>query len=321
MPNAQAFPGGVFLEKNGSVDQNVTAYEFVAEFLCFAHNNTLVWKQFETGIGESISGPLSAAQTSGVTDALNSVKPPKTVPLSVNVGEVDVGGNLTYVMHAMIYNVTTYSVWTANQQSPPTEQRVGYITVSIPAHPVVTRLAQDMAGSDCETYALLKYGAGFQSASTQVYQSSNPLPFANSPLSWIAAPPEGGFSPILSYGTVKVLSGASLEGAATIKPGENVTFVLPPGKYTAVADVALFGIPFAATLETYSSPAGASTEQFTVSLNNMYGLWYGVELAILIIILGILLVLNHRFHLWRALVHALKYSRGGLRSTWRRFWD
>ncbi len=281
----------------------------------------MVWKQFETGIGESVSGSLSAAQASGITDALNSVKPPKTVSLSVNVGEVDAGGNLTYVMHAMIYNVTTYSVWIATQQSPPVEQRVGYITVSVPVQPVVTRLSQDLAGSSCNTYALLKYGAGFQSTSTEFYQSSNPLPFANSPLSWIAAPPEGGFSPILSYGTVKVLSGASVEGAATIKPGENVTFVLPPGKYTAVADVALFGIPFAATLATYSSPVGASNEQFTVSLNNMYGLWYGIELAILIIVVAALLILNHRFHWWRALVHASKYSGRGLRSTWRRFWD
>jgi hypothetical protein len=311
----------VFLERNGSTDQNVSGYEFVAEFLCFAHNNTLVWKQFETGIGESISGPLSAAQASGVVDAINAVKPPKTVPLSVGVGEVDVGGNLTYVIHAMVYNVTTYSVWVTTQQSPPVEQRVGYIAVSVPVHPVVTRLAQDMAGSDCETYALLKYGRGFQSTSTQFYQSSNPLPFANSPLSWIAAPPEGGFSPILSYGTVKVLSGASVEGAASIKPGENVTFVLPPGKYTAVADVALFGIPFAATLQTYSSPAGATTAQFTVSLNNMYGLWYGVELLVLIIVLGALLVLNLRLHLLRGLVRASKYSLRGLRAVWRRFWD
>lgn len=281
----------------------------------------MAWKQFETGIGESISGPLSAAQTSGVIDAINSVKPPKTVPLSVSVGEVDIGGNLTYVMHAMIYNVTTYSVWIATQQSPPVEQRVGYITVSVPVQPVVTRLSQDLAGSSCDTYALLKYGAGFQSTSAETYQSSHPLPFSNGPLAWISAPPEGGFSPILSYGTVKVLSGGAVAGAATIKPGENVTFALPPGKYTAVADVALFGIPFAATLETYSSPAGATTAQLTVSLNNMYNLWYGFELLVLIIIVGVLVLLNHRLHLFRALIHASKYSFRSLRSVWRRFWD
>ena len=224
-------------------------------------------------------------------------------------------------MHAMIYNVTTYSVWVANQQSPPVEQKVGYITVSIPERAVVTRLAQDLAGSSCDTYALLKYGAGFQSTSTEVYQGSSPLPFSNGPLAWIAAPPQGGFSPILNYGTVKVLSSAGVAGAASIKPGENVTFALPPGKYKAVADVALFGIPFAATLETYSSPAGAATAQFTVSLNNMYNLWYGFELLVLFIVVGILLVLNRRLHLFRALAHASKYSFGGLRSVWRRFWD
>ena len=308
--SAQSFPGGVLLAKNGSADENVTGYEFAAEYFCYQHNNIFASKQFETLVGESISGPLSSAQTSGVIAALNSVRPPKTVTLSIGVGPQDDTANLTYVVRGMLYNVTTYSVWVTTQQSPPVEQRVGYIVVSVPEQPQVTMLNQ-FIDSNCST-PLAKVGAGFA-------WGSHPPPA--DPLGGISTPPQGGFSPILSYGTVKVLSGATVAGAASIKPGENVTFALPPGKYTAVADVALFGIPFAATLETYSSPAGATTAQFTVSLNNMYGLWYGVELTILIIIVAVLLILNERFHLCRALVHASKYSYRGLRSTWRRFWD
>jgi hypothetical protein len=313
LPNAQSFTGGVLLVKDGSADQNVSGYEFVAEFFCYDHNTTSVSKQFRTGIGESVSGPLSTTQASGVVDAVNSVKPPKTVSLSVGVGELDVGGNLTYVINGMVYNVTTYSVWLTTQQSPAAEQRVGYIVVSVPAQPHVTRLTQDLAGSSCNTYALAKYGAGFGSLS--------PLAWFSNPLGPFSTPPEGGLAPIFTYGTVKVLSSAGVAGAASIRPGENTTFTLPPGTYSAVADVTLFGIPFGVGSGTYSSPAGATAAQFTVSLTSVYGIWYGLEILAVIILVAVILFLNTRLHLWRAFVHASKYFSRAFRSLGRRFWD
>jgi hypothetical protein len=296
--------------KDESTDQNMSANELIVEYYCIPHP-AYISKQFETGIGESISGPLSTAQASGVIDAEDSIRPPRLVNLTITVGGLDLAGNITYVMTGMTYNVTTYSVWVTAQQSPPVEQRVGYIVVSVPELPTVNETSIDLSGSSCSDFAMSKSGPAWTSPALSL----------SSPLNPFSTPPQGGFAPILSYGTVKVLSGASVEGAANIKPGENVTFVLPPGKYTAVADVALFGIPFGATLETYSSAAGATTAQFTVSLNNMYNLWYGFELLVLIIVVGALLVLNLRLHLLRGLVHASKYSLRGLRSVWRRFWD
>lgn len=310
MTNAQSFAGGVFLVKDGSADQNVSGYEFVVEFYCIPHP-AYISKQFETGIAESISGPLSSAQASGVTAAENSVRPPKLVNITITVGGLDLAGNITYVMTGMTYNVTTYSVWVTAHQSPPAEQRVGYIVVSVPERPTINETSQDLSGSSCSDFPMSKSGHAWTS----------PALALSNPLNRFSTPPEGGFAPILTYGTVKVISSAGVEAAASIRPGENVTFALPPGKYKAVADVALLGIPFAATLETYSSSPGASTAQFTVSLNNMYGLWYGVELAFLIIIVAVLLILNRRFQPLRALVHALKYFRAGLRTAWRRFWD
>jgi hypothetical protein len=313
LQNAQSFDGGVLLVKDGSTDQNVSAYEFVAEFFCFAHTTPSLSKQFETSIGESISGTLSPAQASGVADAVNSVRPPRTVGLSVGVGALDVGGNLTYVISGMTYNVTTYSVWVTTQQSPEAEQRVGYVVVSVPAQPQVTRFSQDLAGSSCDTYALAKYGAGFGSLS--------PLAWFGNPLGPFSTPPEGGFGPILSYGAVKVMSSAGVAGAAYIRPGENVTFLLPPGTYSAVADVTLFGVPFSVGSGTYSSPGGAAAAQFTVSLTSVYSVWYGLEILTLIILVAVVLFLNSRFHLWRALVHASKYFSGGFRSWWRTVTD
>jgi hypothetical protein len=310
LPNAQSFTGGVLLVNDGSTDQNVSANEFVVEFLCISHPPTIS-KQFETSIGESISGPLSTAQTSGVIDALNSVRPPRLVNLTTTVGGLDLGGNLTYVMTGMTYNVTTYSVWVTTQQSPAAEQRVGYIVVSVPERPQVNESSQDLSGSSCSDYALSKAGPGW----------TNPALSLGSPLSPFQKLPEGGVSPIFTYGTVRVISSAGVAGAAYIRPGENMTFLLPPGTYSAVADVKLFGIPFSVGSGTYSSPAGATAAQFTVSLASLNDIWYGLEIAASAIFVGVFLFITDRIHLWRALARASKYFSRVLHSGWRRFWD
>jgi hypothetical protein len=310
LPNAQSFTGGVLLVKDGSADQNVSGYEFVVEFLCIPHPPTIS-KQFETAIGESISGPLSTPQISGVVDAMNSVRPPRLVNLTTTVGGLDLAGNLTYVMTGMTYNVTTYSVWLTTQQSPPAEQRAGYIVVSVPERPQVNESSQDLSGSSCSDYALSKAGAGWTSPALSL----------GSPLGPFQKLPEGGVSQIFTYGTIRVLSSAGVAGAAYIRPGENTTFTLPPGTYSAVADVTLFGIPFGVGSGTYSSPAGATAAQFTVSLTNLDDIWYGLEISALAIFVGVFLSIADRVHLWRALAHASKYLSRVFHSGWRRFWD
>jgi hypothetical protein len=310
LPNAQSFAGGVLLVNDGSTDQNVSANEFVVDFLCIPHLPTIS-KQFETAIGESITGPLSAAQTSGVVDATNSVRPPRLVNLTVTVGGLDLGGNLSYTMTGMTYNVTTYSVWVTTQQSSAAEQRVGYIVVSVPQRPQVKEFSQDLAGSSCSDYALSRAGPGW----------SSPALSLGSPLRPFQKLPEGGVAPIFTYGTVRVLSSAGVAGAAYIRPGENATFTLPPGTYSAVADVTLFGIAFSVGSGTYSSPGGAATAQFSVSLASLNIIWYGLEIAALAILVAVFLFIAGRIHLWRALAHASKYFSRTFRSWWRSFWN
>ena len=310
LPNAQSFTGGVLLVNDGSADQNVSANEFVVEFLCIPHPSTIS-KQFETAIGESISGPLSTAQTSGVIDAMNSVRPPRMVSLTVTVGGLDLAGNLTYVMTGMTYNVTTYSVWVTTQQSSAAEQRVGYIVVSVPERPQVTESSTDLAGSSCSDYAMSKAGDGWTSPALSL----------GSPLGQFEKLPEGGFAPIFTYGTIEVLSSAGVAGAAYIRPGENATFTLPPGTYSAVADVTLFGIPFSVGSGTYSSPGGAAAAQFTVSLASLNIIWYALEISALAILVAVFLFIAAKIHLWRALAHTSKYLSRVFHAGWRRFWD
>lgn len=296
--------------KDGSTDQNVSANEFVVEFYCIAHGPT-VSKQFATGVGESISGLLSAAQASGVIDAMNSVRPPRLVNVTITVGGLDMGGNLTYVMTGMTYKVTTYSVWVTTQQSPAAEQRVGYIVVSVPERPQIKEFSEDLAGSSCSDTAVSKAGAGW----------SSPALSLGNPLGPFSRPPEGGLAPIFTYGTVRVLSNAGVAGAAFIRPGENVTFLLPPGTYSAVADVTVFGIPFSVGSGTYSSPAGAAAARFTVPLTSVNNIWYALEISALIILVAIIVFIDSRLHLSRALVHASKYFSRLFHSGWRRLWD
>jgi hypothetical protein len=232
------------------------------------------------------------------------------VSLTTTVGGLDLAGNLTYVMTGMTYNVTTYSVWVTTE-SPAAEQRVGYIVVSVPERPQVTEFSQDLSGSSCSDYALSKAGAGWTSPALSL----------GSPLGPFQKLPEGGAAPIFTYGTVRVLSSAGVVGAADIRPGENMTFLLPPGKYSAVADVKLFGIPFSVGSGTYSSPGGATAAQFTVSLASLNGIWYGLEIAALAIFVGASLFIADRVHLWRALARASKYFSRVLHTGWRRFWD
>jgi len=329
LPNAQSFSGGVFLVDNGTRQQNESTNAFVAEYLCIDHPLTLV-KQYETAIGESISGPLTPAQTSGLISAANSVRPANTVVLSIPIGALDLGGNITYVQTGMIYNVTTYSVWVTTQQSG--EQRVGYIVVSVPVDPQVERSVIDMSGSSCDSYGTSRLGAGFKNGLGEghYFENSSGEFFSNAqssaislgnPLSAFSTPPEGGFAPIFTYGTIKVLSSAGVAGAAYIRPRENATFLLPPGTYSAVADVTLFGIPFSVGTGTYSSPGGAASAQFTVSLTGVYSIFYGLELVALVVLLAVVFLLNRWLHLWRALVHASKYFSRTFRSGWRRFTD
>lgn len=296
LQGAQSFAGGVYLVNDGSSEQNMSVSEFVVEFFCITHA-PFVSKQFSTSVGESISGPVSSDQASGIIAAVDSVRPPRMVNLTVNVGGLDMEGNITYVLTGVTYKLTTYSVWTTTQQSPPVEQRVGYIVVSVPIKPQIQRDFLDLNGSSCETYSLNKFGPGWNSnaSSTFIHDSSSWL---QNPLGSVAALPDDGVAPVLTYGPVEVLSSTGVAGAADIKPGQNVTFALPPGSYSAVDKVTVLGISFDVTCGTYSSSSGSAAAQFTVTLAGVENVWHGLEATAVLIVIAVIILIFWRFKLW-----------------------
>lgn len=291
--------------KDGSSDENVSTNQLIVQFFC-APSTLHLAKQYRSEIAESISGPISNDQASGIVDAIDSVRPPATVSLPMTLAG-SYGGNLTWELTGITYKVTTYSVWVTTQPSPSAEQRVGYIVVSVPTKLQLGRTFQDLAGAFCPAIGDVKLGAGFGSASGSASGSGR------GPL----APPDGGFAPILTYGRVRVLSGGSVSAAADVRPGENATFLLPPGAYSAVADVVLFGIPFSVGSGTYSSPQGATMAQFTVSLpSSVEDLWYGLEAAAVIVLVAVILIIARKWHLWAVVVRASMRLSHILRSAW-----
>lgn len=298
--NTRSFAGGVFLVKDASSDQNASTNEFIAQFFCATSHLNLA-KQYRSEIAESISGPISTDQASGLIEAIDSVRPPAAVSLPLSLSG-SYGGNLTYELTGIAYNVTTYSVWVTSQPSPA-EQRVGYIVVSVPAKLHVGRNFQDLAGAFCPEVGTVRLGAGFGSGSG----------------SWLGplTPPDGGLAPILAYGKVRVLSGGGVFAAVDVRPGENATLLLPPGTYSAVADVVLLGVPFSLGSGTYSSPQGATTAQFALSLpSSVEDLWYGLVATATVILVAVILVVARKLHLWTVVVRGSMRLSRLLRSAW-----
>jgi hypothetical protein len=298
---SQSFAGGVSVARENSSIQNVTAGEFIVDFYCLIHPQTVVNKHFRTGIAESISGPVTSDQATGIMQAMDSVRPPDTVDISIGVGAEDLEGNLTYTLKAMTYNVTTYSVWV--QQSTSTHQKVGYLTTSVPVHPTVYRDAQDLTGSSCESESLHRLGGGY------FYGSTSPTP---SPP--FGALPKGGYPPFLTFGPVTVTSSQGIAGAGQISPGENITFLLPPGTYSASTPAKILGISTKVSLGSYSSPQGAGAAQFTVTLAGVEGIWYDLQILGVIILLAVIVFIVWWFRLWPPVMRQLVRVRSAVKG-------
>jgi hypothetical protein len=295
--NARSFTGGVLIVKDGSSDQLRITNEFAAEFFCQGGTYDLK-KQYKTEIGESISGPISSDQAAGIVEAMNAVRPPRAVTLTARVGGVAFGiADIVFTLTGVTYNVTSYSIWVVSQSSPAVEQRVGYVVARVPTQLQIERNQPLLPGDCIPRFGFTQIGAGF---------APDPWAWVYQPVVTTTAPPDEGIPPIIAYGTVRVLSGSGIAGAAKIRAGENATFLLPPGIYSAVADVALFGIPFGVSSGTYSSADGAAAAQFTVALTSVEYIWYGLEAFALIIIVAVILVIAKKLELWGFIIRAVR---------------
>jgi hypothetical protein len=270
--------------KDGTVTEKRPMNQFVANFYCTDGTKTIS-KQYKTEIGESISGPLSNDQTLGIIDAIKSVRPPPTVNLSVSVSG-DPTKNTTYTLTGVNWAITTYSIWVITQAGPPAqEQRVGYIVKAVPVQPPIVNVTAGPCPVNHST-PNVQYGEGFH---------SDPNAWLYQPFIQVLSPPNDGVWPFFQYGVVKVYSGGAIAAVSSIRPGENATFLLPPGTYSASADVVLFGIPFSISSGSVTSPPGATAIILTVTLTTEVEIWYALEAVAIIVVIAIIWVTVRHF--------------------------
>jgi hypothetical protein len=282
-PTKQSFPPNILLVTDSVVKDNRPMNQFVANFYCTGGTKTIT-KQYKTEMGESISGPLTNDQTQGIIAAINSVRPKKTVNITVAVSG-DPNKNTTYTLTGVTYVTTTYSIWVITNPGPPAqEQRVGYIVTAVPQQPPTVSVAATPCPVNHST-PTIQYGEGF---------TSDPNAWLYQPIIQILAPPDDGEWPFFQYGVVKVYSGGGIYAVSHIRPGENATFLLPPGSYSVSADVVLLGIPFSISGGSFTSPPGAIAILLNVSLTTEEQIWYGLEGAAAIILLAVVwLIVRH----------------------------
>jgi hypothetical protein len=280
----QSFTGGVLLTTDSTITSLNATNDFIANFYCSAGSRTIT-KQYKTQIGESITGPLTADQQSGVLEAIKAVRPPKTVPLTVNVNG-DPSKNTTYTLTGITYVTTTYSIWVITSTGPPsTEQRIGYIVETVPQQPPKVSVESGPCPTNHST-PVVEYGAGFQ---------EDPTAWLTQPIIETFSPPDDGISPIFSYGEVRVLSGGQVYAVSTIRPGENATFILPPGSYDVESDLVIFGIHLTISGGSVQSPPGAVAILLTVTLTTIEEIWYVLEIVVIIIVIVLAYLLLRHF--------------------------
>lgn len=286
------YTGGVLVKPEAPADVAVPVMppEFVAEFTCTAGTKT-VTKTLPISVGMSLSGPLSNAQTSGIIDAFNDVKPKdKTVTLSATVSG-DPAFIITYTLTGITYTRTIYDVYVITQAVPAMERLAGYIVVDKPKS-----LTIENTKVPCPTPPsppLVIIGDGFK----LVDQGKSAIDsFFDI---FINILPDDGIAPFFDYGKVYIYSGGQIYGGTDVRPGETVSFEVPPGAYTVSADVGVFGFHFSVPGQSIPAPTDPNVVAMVINVTlSVEVIIYIIIIVIVIVILLILYFILRRIFGW-----------------------
>ncbi|MBI3841081.1 MAG: hypothetical protein HY297_03885 [Thaumarchaeota archaeon] len=253
----QAFTGGpytgsVLLKKVTQPDIDKPVGKVMGTITCQAISQLYKFGKAKSELGVSVQGPISDAQTQGIVDAINAVRPPKEVDLGTYVMEGSPTEIRTWTWTSTTYKHVHYEIWVVQDAGPPAVNRlVGYINTETPDHANV-----DMTSDPCPATAV---------PGSSVIPVPGPSP-VDSFFDIFFPLPDDGFQPIIGYGKVTVTGNGGTAGAGLVRPGETITFRLPAGSYTAQADMEFFGLHFSVSSGTYTSPPGATAVILSVTI-------------------------------------------------------
>ncbi|QQG48050.1 MAG: hypothetical protein HY247_04600 [archaeon] len=281
-----SFTGGVLIKLDQQVITTTALNEPVATFECVDATKTVA-KTVKSETGMSLQGPLSDAQTQGIIDAFNSVRPPKEVKLTTVVTGTATTVD-TWTLTGINFQETTYDVYVITQASPAIERLVGYIVISVPVS-LTTKDDQ----TPCPTPApqpMIILGQDFHLDPPP----SNPVQSFFDIFIDITRLPDDGIGPYFQYGHVNVYGGGGIAGTTNVRPGETVQMKLPPGSYDVKADVGVFGYHFQVDGGSFNS---ANPVILSVTLSIEAYIYTIIIVIFLIILIAILLILK-RFWPW-----------------------
>jgi hypothetical protein len=238
----QAFTGGVLLvPADPPASPHITYQETDAVVaVIYGEGSSTVqpksWKILSK-VGESIFGSITSEQAQGLGEAISAVRPPKSValPEEPKVLTGDAGYVTTWTLTKIGYQHKHFELYKISKTDPAQEEElIGYINVETPSVLVIEPSYVTLPPTETPTPTVVSY--------------ANPDALGNFTVadSWVPQLPDNGLKPLVDYGTVYVYDDIDDDLAAetTVRPGETVGVLLPPGAYSVEADVAVFGIHF-----------------------------------------------------------------------------
>ncbi|MBI3859605.1 MAG: hypothetical protein HY296_05125 [Thaumarchaeota archaeon] len=279
------YAGGVLIKKEADVGWTKPVNEFIAQFECTGGERT-VTKAFPISIGESLHGPISGTQTQGIIDAINDVKPKdKTVKLSTTVSG-DPAKITTWTLTGIEYTRTTYDVYVITQAVPAMERLVGYIVIDTPK---ALDTSKEEKPCPPPPTPMIELGTGYA-------EGNNPPPNSFFDI-FFNILPDDGIPPFFDYGKVYIYTGGALYGGTDVRPGETVSFEVPPGTYTVSGEIGVFGLHFTIPGQTVSPPAGQNIVGMIieVTLTVIEIVWVIIIIIVFVIILVAYFILRRLF--------------------------
>ena len=219
--------------------------------------------------GLSMTGPVTNDEMQGILAAIKDLRPDRKVTLTYEMQGKDDERRL-WTQTGCEYEVVHHKIYVVRQAVPAQNELVGIMVVETPVE-VKAKMDSEPCPDPKPVVVIPQTGGGILDAIGGFFH-------------WLLVDLPNDLG-LYVFGTVKVYSAGAIAGVMHLRSGESKTIKLPPGSYTARAEVRIIGIP----LEFDVGRASADVPIIlTVFLDTVE---YGAIILVIIIIIVVIVVL------------------------------
>ncbi len=219
--------------------------------------------------GLSMTGPVSNDEMQGILAAIKDLRPPRKVTLEYEMQGKDDERRL-WTQTGCVYEVVHYKIYIVRQAVPAQNELVGIMVVETPAS-IQAKMDSEACPDPKPVVDVPQTGGGILDAIGGFFH-------------WLSVDLPNDLG-LYVFGTVKVYSGGGIAGVMHLRSGESKTIKLPPGSYTAKAEVRIIGIPLEFDVGRVSADVPIL---LTVTLSTVE---YGAIILVIVIIIIVIIVL------------------------------